>query len=74
MAKKNQIGTVGFEILKSKNGIKHNVVITHRPPNKEVERVEKYTDYASYSSVYRGAKRAAKSLGYKFVGNICNKD
>lgn len=72
MAKTKEIGTVGFEISKSKKGKQYNVVITHRPPNKEVERVEKYTDYASYSSVYRGAKRASKSLGYKFVGNISN--
>lgn len=72
MSKAKEVGTVGFEILKSKKATKYNVVITHRPPNKEVERVEKYTDYASYSSVYRGAKRAAKKLGYKFIANICN--
>lgn len=71
MAKVKEIGTVGFEILKSKKGTKYNVVITHRPPNKEVERVEKYKDYAGYSSVYRGAKRAAKKLNYKFIANIC---
>lgn len=73
MAKTKEIGTVGFEILKSKSGKKHNVVITHKPPNKQVEREEKYTNYAGYSSVYRGAKRAAKSLKYKFIGNISTK-
>jgi|LakMenE01Jun11ns_1017448.scaffolds.fasta_scaffold5030641_1 hypothetical protein len=60
--------SVGYTTLK--NG-SHAVVIMHKTPNKLVKaKPEIIKDYAKSWNAKRGAERAAKRLGYAYVGRV----